>query len=118
MQKYLFLALILPACAYAGASETMSRMLSTVNAGVAMAAQGGNLVLQSSGGDEAVDAAATERGRALIAEGKALVVEAAGGETMMKLHSGELNDGESKEMMRLHRIEGAALKYIEALESL
>jgi len=104
--------------AEADASAVMARMQLTINHGVSIAVDGANLVLQASHGEEAVDKAAEQQGRELIVRGKALVVEAASGATMMKLHAQELTASESAQMITIHRLEGSALAYLKALESL
>jgi hypothetical protein len=107
-------------------SALMLRMQMTINHGVSMAATGAILVTQSTlhrQGEqeldvEGVDLAAAQQGRDLIMAGKALIVEAASGKSMMRLHSAALSKSESAQMIKLHRLEGAALAYIKTLESL
>lgn len=115
----LALAVLAAPCAVADADAmaTMQRMQDVINQGVAMAAQGANLVGQTPSGSAALDAAAAEQGRELIARGKALIVEAASGKSMMQLHSLDLSTQESARMIAIHRLESAALAYIKVLES-
>ncbi len=107
----------LTASAASEADAIMEQMEAAIHQGVALSAQGASFVAQAGAGEGALDQALREQGREMIASGKALVVQGAGGEGMQRLHAMDLSDTEAKRMMSIHRLEGAAMKYLDMLDT-
>ena len=111
------LLLPLAASAEPDADAIMEQMEAAIHQGVALSAQGAGFIAQAGAREGALDEALREQGREMIAAGKALVVQGAGGEGMQQLHAMDLSKAEARRMMAIHRLEGAAMKYLEMLDT-
>ena len=113
------LLLLLPVAASAGseADAIMEDMETAIHQGVALSAQGAGFIAQAGGRESALDQTLREQGREMIAAGKALVVQSAGGDGMQRLHAMDLSETQARRMMAIHRLESAAMKYLNMLDA-